>query len=1118
MKKVLSIIMIACFSVVMMMGLTACSSNNNLQKLSAPIVTLNGNVALWSADQNADKFEISLSGELSYVENTVTSKTLTNGQTFKVRAVGDGKAFATSDWSNLVTYMDGESQNPTTLSTPSVTVSSTGLASWAEVLNASGYAYKINGGAEVPTNSTSVQLSLNQSIVVKAVGDQINYSDSGWSVARYYTDGSTAIEPQYLGIFASKNQPQQSSGLPEQLVSSPVANTFSLFSARMNEYRSFKDLLEEWFTKEENHLGETYPKQSDYDIYSSAGNQIYVQIWLNNPTQCTILSLKLNGTKYQVGGGLFSFFIEKDGVHYNCVYVAVTIPENTYVEKDYVVSDIEYVEGAFINADGTDTFMNENNTIKVGLPYNALNPIVSNYIEQSVSVNSYSATFDFEDAFNMSSLSGGWVGVAVYDGYENYKILQNKKVNNGSNTLNVTGLKENAQYTVMVYVYADLHDGQGVCPHSIYYDWIFTPSVLMVNEVSGINVLNNDQSGYVGAVNVDVELKSATAEFIKLEILKDEQVIYTDNNFTGQAVVTDGILNKTDYQVRVYYKDVEYLEGKYHEEHVYVNALNDPRITDEGAYTFVNHAIYNFSFTNQEENNAAVKDFVVRIYDDKTANYIAEGVLVLIEKPNIIDTLRGEWSALREDLSGCEEGTEEFLGISDEMKRIHDRIMELETVRTTWNDKFEGSQDQAFWEAEKQKGKYLYEYSYAGENTEYIKKVDNVYYVILENVDAETYDYKMQIFANLDKNESEKNNGLVEKVYYVNNNLLRFNKLFETDVHIGIKEDAELVGNQLSLSLYNSHDPRIGDYGETSSDENLRYVYRIEANGIEIYLNETAIAPTIDESAWIEEYLSNASAGTLDAVELYKKYISNYTSQTLVLDYTNIDAGKYTFLITTRMYNKTYEVGESDGWVELRDMEIYKQFETPSIRFEGVYGYVTTSQFVDKNCIVFEAYDKDANPIIIDNYCIDYYSDNTYRFEFCYEGAKARVKLSKGSNSGEDGGYSEPIYWIDSEWTAYATSTAIALETPTFNVPTFNYGDYELTWSSTSSTDYIRCYKYIIGSAEEREGDSYNLSYVHSSCVIKVKVVASEWAKEAGYCDSEWATYNYTYQQSKPEK
>ena len=476
MKKVLSIIMIACFSVVMMMGLTACSSNNNLQKLSAPIVTLNGNVALWSADQNADKFEISLSGELSYVENTVTSKTLTNGQTFKVRAVGDGKAFATSDWSNLVTYMDGESQNPTTLSTPIVTVSSTGLASWAEVLNASGYAYKINGGAEVPTNSTSVQLSLNQSIVVKAVGDQINYSDSGWSVERYYTDGSTAIEPQYLGIFASKNQPQQSSGLPEQLVSSPVANTFSLFSARMNEYRSFEDLLEEWFTKEENHLGETYPKQSDYDIYSSAGNQIYVQIWLNNPTQCTILSLKLNGTKYQVGGGLFSFFIEKDGVHYNCVYVAVTIPENTYVEKDYVVSDIEYVEGAFINADGTDTFMNENNTIKVGLPYNALNPIVSNYIEQSVSVNSYSATFDFEDAFNMSSLSGGWVGVAVYGGDEDYKILENKKVNNGSNTLNVTGLKENSEYTIIVYLYADLHDGRGVYPHIIMQTWVFTLS------------------------------------------------------------------------------------------------------------------------------------------------------------------------------------------------------------------------------------------------------------------------------------------------------------------------------------------------------------------------------------------------------------------------------------------------------------------------------------------------------------------------------------------------------------------------------------------------------------------------------------------------------------------
>jgi len=78
--------------------------SKSADKLSAPVVTLNGNVASWEADENADKFEISLDGVLSYVENTVTEKALEEGQTIKVRAVGDGINFSTSDWSNSVKY------------------------------------------------------------------------------------------------------------------------------------------------------------------------------------------------------------------------------------------------------------------------------------------------------------------------------------------------------------------------------------------------------------------------------------------------------------------------------------------------------------------------------------------------------------------------------------------------------------------------------------------------------------------------------------------------------------------------------------------------------------------------------------------------------------------------------------------------------------------------------------------------------------------------------------------------------------------------------------------------------------------------------------------------------
>lgn len=74
------------------------------QKLATPVVTLEGDVATWSASDFADKFEISVNGALSYIENSVTSKKLSDGQTFKIRAIGDGTNYTNSDWSNSVSY------------------------------------------------------------------------------------------------------------------------------------------------------------------------------------------------------------------------------------------------------------------------------------------------------------------------------------------------------------------------------------------------------------------------------------------------------------------------------------------------------------------------------------------------------------------------------------------------------------------------------------------------------------------------------------------------------------------------------------------------------------------------------------------------------------------------------------------------------------------------------------------------------------------------------------------------------------------------------------------------------------------------------------------------------
>jgi hypothetical protein len=74
-----------------------------------------------------------------------------------------------------------------TLETPSVTISAAGLASWRAVANATGYKYIIQGTESGPVTDRSVQLSEGHSIVVKAIGDGLNYSDSEYSAVATYT-------------------------------------------------------------------------------------------------------------------------------------------------------------------------------------------------------------------------------------------------------------------------------------------------------------------------------------------------------------------------------------------------------------------------------------------------------------------------------------------------------------------------------------------------------------------------------------------------------------------------------------------------------------------------------------------------------------------------------------------------------------------------------------------------------------------------------------------------------------------------------------------------------------------------------------------------------------------
>ena len=68
---------------------------------------------------------------------------------------------------------------PTKLATPVVRVDNTGLVSWTDIPNASGYKVSVNG----TVFDYSIQISLldGETVKVKALGDGINFSDGNWS-------------------------------------------------------------------------------------------------------------------------------------------------------------------------------------------------------------------------------------------------------------------------------------------------------------------------------------------------------------------------------------------------------------------------------------------------------------------------------------------------------------------------------------------------------------------------------------------------------------------------------------------------------------------------------------------------------------------------------------------------------------------------------------------------------------------------------------------------------------------------------------------------------------------------------------------------------------------------
>ena len=76
---------------------------------------------------------------------------------------------------------------------PVVKVSKSGLATWTDLDNAGKYVYKINDGEEKETTDKSVQLTLNDKIVVKCVGNGTTRRSSRWSESAQFVPAHSYV-------------------------------------------------------------------------------------------------------------------------------------------------------------------------------------------------------------------------------------------------------------------------------------------------------------------------------------------------------------------------------------------------------------------------------------------------------------------------------------------------------------------------------------------------------------------------------------------------------------------------------------------------------------------------------------------------------------------------------------------------------------------------------------------------------------------------------------------------------------------------------------------------------------------------------------------------------------
>ncbi len=1051
-------------------------------KLGTPNVTVNeSGVAFWLAVDNAIGYKYVIDNGTEQSTTSINVQ-LTDGQSIKVKAVGDGVDYADGDYSAVVTYNAPEVQEPVQLTAPVVTINEDGVASWTAVDNAIGYKYVINNGAEQNTTSLAVLLTNGQSIKVKAIGDGVNYLSSGYSAVVTYNapeepeDPEDPIDPTaaptYLGIFASNDAPSNSD-IPGNLAMAAV-------------YSNFEEAIRAFLADENNSLGETAPVASNYTVYSSIGSTVYVQIWLDNPDQNTILSLKLNGTKYQSGGDLQSFFIESGDTYLNCVYVAITIP-TAYEEIVYEVTEIEYVEGSNISQDGKSVLIDEDNdSVAIGLPYQASMPTLD--LETSsgdMTASKIMINFDIIDEDNYVELIGGWLRIIAYKPYT-CEIVAQAKLVTGNNDIVFENLQADTCYDVKVFLLGDTHDGNGVYYHEILSDTIWTR--VAVEVTAEPEILYNETTGkYYPNISVETVLNDTSFSFTKVEVhtysyAGTTELVFSDT-FDGSADISEGILCRKDYTVRVYFENALGVE-QYEYQYVYTVGFDYPWTSKEFEYGLVDDVILGFNFGEGKYN---IDNVVAKIYSEDSKNYLAESAITLIENPNAIEELQELYDSL--DWG------------DDEKNATYQKLSRLKTAKNKIEEYYSDVTERE-WRALAESGIYTYEFV-LGEDEEFFRGDANNYYVVIPDFQTERVNdssWRILITADLDQNTGEEieNINLVDNMWFNTKPAISDGDYLFTVYNYELGKDMFYVDDDNVVYLELMSRNNLGN----ESYRMLGYVNQIALfrdydQLTKVLWSQEAPNSTIDESAWLESIKATLLTGGEDLENDVDELFPLGNLQPISFDLDNVDlsdvpVGDYTIRYTYIMFGKEYTEEHKydvDGYI---DYAVTGPLPTASISIDtgahenyGRFDIVIPESVNNGDWSYYDIEVKDENGDLVGSYN----QDNYYEIGNLSVGYSIRIKLTASEYV---------VYYTDGEWSDWYLCAAAKCYTPSNLSTSYNEKGVTLTW------DYIdgaEKFVYVLNGGVEKETYDTYIDGLVNGDTIKIKAVPTT---ESSYLESDY--------------